>query len=193
MSLSDNARLVLGRGFRQPDQRSCGAAVLVVAEALRNDRYARRLLAGGEPGFRDEALAMHRRVTGPVDVTGALQLPWTRLLGTPPWAAARQLGRRRAVWARHRSGRAWTALTAALATGDAVPVYVGSRWLPRHVVLAVDLGEDGGVRAYEPSSGRVVRLTRDRWTRRALRTAGWSVPWWVLVPAPADREVSRGS
>ena len=37
MSLTDTGRLVLGRRFQQPDQRSCGAAVAVRAEALRND------------------------------------------------------------------------------------------------------------------------------------------------------------
>ena len=115
MSITETGRLVLGREFQQPDQRSCGAAVAVMAEALRNDGYARRLLAGGDEEFDREARAMHRRLTGPVDATGAIQVPWLRAVGTPPWALARQLGRGsyrgRVVTARFRPGRAWAAMS----------------------------------------------------------------------------------
>ena len=74
-------------GLRQPDQRSCGAACLVVARMLLDPAYA-DLAARA---FRPEVLGMHGRVTGPVDARGALQVPWPRALGTPPWAVARQL------------------------------------------------------------------------------------------------------
>ena len=119
MSITETGRLVLGRQFQQPDQRSCGAAVAVMAEALRNDTYARRLLAGGDEEFAREARAMHRRITGPVDAAGAIQAPWLRVIGTPPWALARQLGRSstrgRVVIARLRPGRAWAAMSTSLA------------------------------------------------------------------------------
>ncbi|EON23031.1 hypothetical protein CF8_3053 [Nocardioides sp. CF8] len=183
MSLSETGRLVLGRQLQQPDQRSCGAAVAVMAEALRNDGYARRLLAGGDEEFDREVFAMHRRLTGPVDATGSLQAPWLRIVGTPPWALARQLARRsdgrRVVPARFRPGSAWAAMTASLARGELVPAYVGNRRLPRHVVLAVEQLEDA-VRMYEPGSGRLVRATREEWTEGRLLLGGWREPWFVV-------------
>ena len=183
MSITDTGRLVLGRQFQQPDQRSCGAAVAVMAEALRNDAYARRLLAGGDDEFDREVRAMHRRLTGPVDAAGAIQPPWLRVIGTPPWALARQLGRRstrpRVVTARFRPGRAWASMNAGLVRGTLVPAYVGSRWLPRHVVLAIEALDDA-VRVYEPGSGRVLRVAREEWIEARLPLGGWCEPWFVL-------------
>lgn len=183
MTLTDTGRLVLGREFQQPDRRSCGAAVAVMAEALRNDGYARRLLAGGDEEFDRETQAMHRRITGPVDVSGATQAPWPRAAGTPPWALARQLRRRstdrRVVAARLRPGRGWATLSAGVTRGELVPAYVGDRWLPRHVVLALEPLEDA-VRVYEPASGRVVRVAREEWVEARLLLAGWPRPWLVV-------------
>lgn len=183
MRLTDTGRLVLGRQFQQPDQRSCGAAVAVMAEALANDGYARRLLAGGDEKFYREVSAMHRRVTGPVDAAGAIQAPWLRVIGTPPWALTRQLGRhsnpRRVVAARLRPARAWAAMNTSLSRGELVPAYVGSRWLPRHVVLAIEPLEDA-VRIYEPGAGRVVRVPREEWIEGRLLLGGWREPWCVV-------------
>lgn len=183
MTLSPTGRLVLGRQFQQPDRRSCGAASAVMAEALRNDGYARRLLAGGDDEFEAEVLAMHRRITGPVDAAGAIQAPWLRMIGTPPWALARQLGRAsapgRVVVARLRPGRAWAAMHAALVAGSLVPAYVGSHWLPRHVVLAIEASDDV-IRVYEPGTGRVVRITREEWVEGRLLLGGWREPWFVV-------------
>ncbi|PUA81870.1 hypothetical protein [Nocardioides currus] len=188
MIASETGRLVLGRQFQQPDRRSCGAAVAVMAEALVNDSYARRLLAGGDTEFERETMAMHRRITGPVDAAGAIQAPWLRAVGTPPWALSRQLDRRshrvrsrRVLVARLRPGRAWAAMTSALADGALVPAYVGSRWLPRHVVLAIELMDDA-VRFYEPGTGRVVRVTREEWLEGRLLLGGWRDPWLVVSP-----------
>lgn len=182
------ALLVLGREFQQPDRRSCGAAVAVIAEALSNDGYSRRLLAGGQEVFDSEVRAMHRRITGPIDVSGRMQAPWLRAIGTAPWALSRQLSRgprgprgHRVVPARVRPGGAWAATKAALAQGGLVPVYVGDRWSPRHVVLAVDQGEEA-IRVYEPASGRTVQVDRAEWIDGRLRLAGWRVPWFVLSP-----------
>ena len=72
------------------------------------------------------------------------------------------------------------------------PVYVGSRWLPRHVVLAVAV-EDDAIACYEPASGRRTRLTRAQWLRGELaRCGGWPVPWVVVDRAPLSRRPRRG-
>lgn len=185
MTLDPTGRLLLGREFQQPDRRSCGAAVAVMAEGLCNEGYARRLLAGGDDLFSSEVRAMHHRLTGPTDVSGRLQAPWIRALGTPPWALGRQLerriGSRRVVLARLRPAKAWAAMEACLSTGALVPVYVGDRWSPRHVVLALAQPGDA-VRVYEPSCGRVVEMSRRDWIDARLRLAGWRQPWFVLSP-----------
>lgn len=184
---------LLTRRLVQPDQRSCGAAVLVVAEAWDNEAYARRLLLGGESAFVDEVLWMHRRVTGPVGVDGRGQLPWWRVLGTPPWAIARQLtarsGTRHRVrpvwpWARRRLlGR----VRGAVLAGRPVPLYVGSPRLPRHVVLVVgaEADEGGSLVAYEPGAGRPRRVRAQDFREATTRTLGWPVPWFVVLPDPA--------
>ncbi|MDO9456722.1 hypothetical protein [Nocardioides sp.] len=149
-----------GAGLRQPDARTCGAACMIVA-------------AGASPAsFTTDVLAAHRRLTR-LRLRGRLQLPWPRALGTPPWAVARELAavtgtphRTRVVrWSRSAPPRAGA-------------LYVGSRWLPRHVVLVVDAGAgtaEAPPRCYEPASGRVVPLDG-----RPL--AGWRHRWLAVTP-----------
>lgn len=170
--------------LRQPDQRSCGAAVLVVAELLR--RPAWREVVATPLDFRREVLAMHHRVTSPVDLAGRLQLPWPRMIGTPPWAVARQLEATTGVDHRVRPAlgepaAAYDRVEAALDRGHVVPVYVGSTWLPRHVVLAVEAVPDA-LRVYEPASGAVVRVSRERFVAERLDLAGWDRPWLTVAP-----------
>jgi hypothetical protein len=111
-------------------------------------------------------------------------VPWPRALGTPPWAAARDLGLvtgapytvrvvrlHRDVWRHLRAVR----------PGRPAVVFVGDRWLPRHVVL-VTATDDGGATTYEPSSGLTVHVTRERWDRGDLALAGWTRPWLVVRP-----------
>jgi hypothetical protein len=176
---------VLDHPLRQPDQRSCGAAVLVVHELLRSPGYA--AAAGDATGFRREVLAMHRRVTSPADVTGRLQVPWPRALGTPPWAVARQLaGTTGEAHAVRRAGRDRSAsfdrLIAHLLSGRPVPVYVGNAWLPRHVVLAVEPVATDALRAYEPASGALATITREGFVAARTAVAGWDRPWFVVEP-----------
>lgn len=209
---------VLGARLVQPDQRSCGAAVLVVARALLDRGYAELLVSGRHPGtglalpgslagrFRREALAMHARVTGPVDAAGRLQVPWPRALGTPPWAVARQLsatggsvvagGSATAGPPRvdHRVVPAWpdrgallNRILAATAEGRPVPVYVGNRWAPRHVVLFLggSAGRGDGLRCYDPARGWVVDLDRRAFVRGRLGLGRWDRPWFAVLPEPA--------
>ncbi|MDT0201960.1 hypothetical protein [Nocardioides sp. AE5] len=170
------------RRFAQPDARSCGASVLVMAQMLRNPAYAARL--AGPDLWRAEVLAMHRRVTSSADVAGRLQAPWPRTLGTPPWAIARQLQgttgtpyRLGAIWP-HRRAQALAEIRAAVRPGLPVPLYVGNRWLPRHVVLVLD----AELTTYEPASGRYLRLEAERFVAGAVGLAGWQVPWFSVLP-----------
>lgn len=181
----------------QPDQRSCGATVLVMARVLTDPAYAARVAT--PEAFRTEVLAVHGRATSSVDAAGRLQLPWPRLLGTPPWAVARHLSAtilsttggttyraRPALW--HRDV-AFDRVAAAVMAGHPVPVYVGNGWLPRHVVLAQGT-VDGALRVYEPASGRLVDVSREAFVAGSLGLAGWDRPWFMVVPArisPAAR------
>ena len=186
--------------LRQPDARSCGAASLVMARAITDPAYADLLATGLHPmtghrlpgtmqeRFAAEVLAMHRRTTSPVDVRGAAQLPWPQRYGTPPWAVARQLSgstgtpwQARAITPWGRAGALKDIRTAA-ATWP-VPVYIGNRWLPRHVVLVLD----ADLRVYEPSSGRVVTITGKDFLDCSLDLAGWSNPWFSVLPTRRTR------
>jgi hypothetical protein len=149
---ADVARL---RGLVQPDARSCGPSALL---------GARMLLDGHRPqSFGAEVLALHRLVTS---VAGA-GLPWPRALGTPPWGAARLLTRWTGCRHRIRVVRWRRTTPEALAGPEPVLVYVGSRWLPRHVLLVAQ------GRVYDPARGTVAPAYDGRW-----RTT-----WLVVEPA----------
>jgi len=196
--------VVLPERLVQPDRRSCGASVLVAARMLLDRGYADLVTTGRHPvtgfslpgtlpdRFRSEVLGMHRRVTGLVDVDGRLQLPWPRALGTPPWAVARQLsatgrpGVGQAVVPVHGGrGEVFDRIAAEVATGRPVPVYVGNRVAPRHVVLFVDLppGRVDRLLCYDPACGRVVEVEREAFVRGRLRLAGWDRPWFAVLPS----------
>jgi hypothetical protein len=184
MSLDASATRLLAMHPRQPDRRSCGASVLVVERALRDDDYA-AWLADDAARFRDEVLGTHGRTTGLVTAAGSLQLPWPRSLGTPPWAIANQLsattGRRWTYREALRRAPALDTLVHAVQDGHPSPLYVGSRWLPRHVVLVLEASSTT-LQCYEPSSGRVLTITRNAFLEAAFRLAGWTTPWFVVVP-----------
>ncbi len=160
-------------GLRQPDPRSCGAASLVVARMLLDPAYA------GQAGasFHDEVLATHRRVTGTVDARGALQLPWPRIIGTPPWAVDRELS---AASAHDYDDRLVLGREPAYErlVGSLLPaaLFVGSAWLPRHVVLVV-AADDQRLTCYEPSRGVRADVDRSAFLGARLRLAGWDRPW----------------
>ena len=191
-------------GLVQPDRTTCGPACLVVARMLGDRDYARWLETGEVAGrprdprprrrrFADEVLATHVRTNRWRGASGALQVPWPRFLGTPPWALAQELGatggttasgsrhRVRAIPPRRR-GVAYDDVVHAVGLGHAVPLYVGNRLLPRHVVLVVG-GDDVALTAYDPASGGLVTMTREAFERGRLRVAGWSEPWFAVLPA----------
>lgn len=201
------ARPPLRAGWVQPDRTTCGSACLVVARALGDASYAAWLETGEVAGrardprtpgrrFADEVLATHGRTNRWTDVAGRLRWAWPRGLGTTPWALAHELTatggttpsgirhRVRAVSPRRR-GEAYDVVARAVANGHAIPLYVGNALLPRHVVLVVDVDDDGdeaALMAYDPSSGRRVRVPREDFVRGDLRVAGWSEPWFAVLP-----------
>ncbi len=176
--------------LKQPDAISCGAASTVAARAL---------LTRWRPDDPEAAIrAEHRRLTSAYSHRERFQVPWPRRLGTPPWAVANALtaltGERIAtVNARPRPGTAFDVLVEQVRTRP-VGVYVGNRWLPRHIVLAIaavprpDLpddewsrGEDGAaVRLFDPAGGALVTVPRARWLEHDVRVAGWSHFWFVV-------------
>lgn len=166
--------------FRQPDRRSCGASVLVMARMLAEPDYARWVRGADDPEarFSDEVLRTHRRTNRVLDARGRPQLPWPRALGTQPWALERELPGRQRVRVVSDRGRAWDQVVHA---DRPVPVYVGSGLLPRHVVLVTGRDSDDRVRVYEPSAGGTVRVARAAFVRGELDLAGWHRPWFVIL------------
>ncbi len=155
--------------------------MLVMARMLGEPDYARWLRGADDPAtrFADEALRTHRRTNRMVDAGHRLQLPWPRALGTQPWALAHELrGRHRVVLVRNRAG-SWRQIVQA---DQLVPLYVGSRLLPRHVVLVTGRDAEDRVRVYEPGSGDTVRVDRQDFLAGRLRLAGWDRPWFVVLP-----------
>ena len=167
----------------QPDRRSCGAAVLVMARRLMRPDYAAQV--SDQRVFAREVASLHRRLTSLVDSRGGLQVPWLRAIGTPPWATARELrlltGHSYGVHPTRRRGEAWTRLSEATPSLP-VAAYVGDRWSPRHVVLVLEHVDDA-VWTYEPAAGHVTLVSRARWDEGPLRLAGWDQPWFVCAPA----------
>lgn len=163
--------------LKQPDQVSCGAASMVAARAL---------LTSWRPDEPEAAIrAEHRRLTSTSSARDRFQMPWPRRLGTPPWAVANALtaltGERIAtVHARPRPGLAYDVLVEQVRTRP-VGVYVGNRWLPRHVVLAIDAVDAGAaVRLFDPARGALVTVLQDDWHHHRLRLGRWSHFWFVV-------------
>jgi hypothetical protein len=169
--------LPFGPALRQPDQRSCGAACVVVARLRRTDAPA--------PSFAADVLAEHRRLVGPRGATGRAQLPWPPALGTPPWAVAAALAAVEGVGYRTRvvrwSRQAGYASVVRAVAAHPVALYVGSAALPRHVVLALSASPEG-LSVYDPASGALVTLPRDWFVDATLHVAGWDVPWFAVCP-----------
>jgi hypothetical protein len=68
-------------------------------------------------------------------------------------------------------------------------VFIGSRWCPRHVVLALGHTEPDGIAVYEPSSGSVLTVSRAQLAGLApLEVAGWTDVWFVV--SPGDRSAT---
>ena len=197
--ISPLAEQALASGLVQPDTTTCGSCVLVVARVINDPTYARSLVEGEGRGtlqdrFKQRALAMHRLTSRFKDSGGGWQLPWPKALGTQPWALAREMsneaGERGKTYSAvpmlpgQRSGT-FRRVARLAGSGHAVPLFVGDRWSPRHVVLVLpdDGATDREVRIYDPASGNRYPITETDFSAGHLDVAGWQVPWVVVPPS----------
>jgi hypothetical protein len=143
--------------LRQRDTVTCGPAVAVVAGALLDPAYRKKLTGRGEAGaaagrawFDGEQGRVHDQVNR----------LWPRKLGTTPMGVARAMSPHsgtygvRYGWRLCRGRRdAMADVLAEVAAQWPVAMLVG-RFIPRHWVLIVETTGDV-LRCYEPSSGEM--------------------------------------
>ncbi|HET7475293.1 MAG TPA: hypothetical protein VFJ97_04630 [Dermatophilaceae bacterium] len=184
---------------------TCGSASLTVARMLVNPAFARWLVSGVRTGqkpdprtepqrFAEYERVVMRRTNGLVRAGGRLNLPWPRALGTPPWGARAELEHGAATpGVRYQTRlvrlgaparlRSWyAALVHLVDEGRPALLFVGSRWLPRHVALVLPGAGDRVLDIYDPATGTVSELPVQPFADRRLRVAGWDVPWFVVQP-----------
>lgn len=168
---------------RQPDGVTCGATCVAAARARRDTAYARALREDPAATIRAE----HRQLARWRDHDGSRRLPWPRALGSSPWSVADALadveGRTYAVRLLPRDPAQAFREVSALRLDCPAALYVGSRWMPRHVTL-VTRTDGQTLEILEPAAGQVLRLRDDR-IAADPRIAGWP-RWWLLV-SPARR------
>lgn len=190
---------------------TCGSASLIVARMLADPAFTELVTdLSARRGAGPAWATLERAVLGHTNsaVSGAgLALPWPRCWGTPPWGARRELETRvvttptrYAVWPVRTAGPAARRarlhdLAARLTADRPALLYVGSRWLPRHVTL-LTLGDenpsDTGLLAYDPGNGLVTRFDVDAFADGRLTLGGWPQPWFLIGPVDASpRPASR--
>ncbi len=201
-------------GDRAPVQHTattCGAASLTVARLLADPGFARWMDSGVSVGsagraFLPELATPDQRFAAAEELTirrtnrlvgpgRGVQLPWPRALGTPPWGARRELEHGGSlpgtsydvVWCRGAAARRHVAerLRRQLSPGRPAALYLGDRWLPRHVILAVSPGTaapGGPVGLYDPAGGVVTAFDVERFVTGRLGIAGWDVAWCAVLP-----------
>jgi len=164
--------------LQQPDGVSCGPTSVIAARMLLEPEWRPADLAA-------EIARTHRRLTSSHSIRERFQVPWPRRLGTPPWAVANALSvltghRVAAVHTRPRPQIGYEVLAAQVRSRP-VAVYLGNRWLPRHVVLAFDTADHGAaIRLFDPARGDLVTVPRDRWHDHRVGVAGWDYSWFVV-------------
>ena len=193
-----------GPAAAQPDQTTCGSSSLVMSRMVNDPAYAMYVATGHDPvtGVSDPGQVRSgspgsrwRCTNAPTPVptamaTGSCRGPdgWARSPGrwrtrcrpraapacrAPPTAST--------PYGWRTAGPASTDGRCARA-GHTVPVYVGSRLRPAHVVL-VTATDGESLTFYQPGGGRTVHVTRDQWRRDQFTGAlGWSRPWAIVVP-----------
>jgi uncharacterized protein YukE len=189
----------------QPDQTTCGSSSLVMSRMENDPAYAMWMQTGYDPvtgetdprtpaeRFADESETMHVRTNLPLDRDHDLQFPWPPQAGTQPWALAAEMSSDGGSGVPGTSydvglvdpddrGSSFDAVVRASEGGSTVPIYVGDDTRPGHVTLVT--ASEGGdtLSVYDPSNGSTITVSRDDWVNGTLDVAGWSEPWFVVVP-----------
>lgn len=200
---------------RQQSPTTCGSACLVVARLLLDPALARWVTGALDltshsstppttppdwhptPAQRFselEQLTVSRtnRMTG---TDQPWQLPWPRVLGTPPWGAMNELQRSGSLPGTHylMSWLRWSCpaalqdaqvrLASQVRAGRPALLYVGAPLVPRHVVLVFRHDPHSPPLVYEPARGSVFPLDELGLGRPGFDIAGWRVPWLVIHPS----------
>ena len=200
-------RLVNGdTGPQQQSPVTCGSACLTVARMLVDPAFAHWIATGegARPGsptghspaerFAAYERIVHRRTNHFALSAAGINLPWPRMLGTPPWGAKREL---ELGAARHgteyditlvrpltqdRLVAAFDHLNSVVAEGMPGLLYVGTGLLPRHVLLILPGNGDDRLDIYDPSDGSVRARSVRAFASHNLGLSGWDVPWFVVAP-----------
>ncbi|MFZ1286940.1 MAG: hypothetical protein WAR57_07870 [Candidatus Phosphoribacter sp.] len=208
--MAEPLRLRPGRpGPVQQDVNDCGPTALATARMLRDPELLQWIRTGEFAGrafpaelgssaarFAAYVELVHARTNGAVGPGGRLQVPWPRALGTSPWGFCRELeargsapeSRYRWVVVRWCGPDVLRARLRQLAShvGDGRPagLYVGSRWLPRHVALLVPDGQ-GGLLVHDPADGTVRALEVTELADHRPGIGGWTHAWMIAGPVGA--------
>lgn len=203
------ARALRSGVFRQPDDRACGAASLIVARMLLDPAYARMLLAGVTTSsahpldqvdvrsrFAAQSRLVHARTNRALGRISRhsvrVRMPWPRALGTPPWGVRDEL---RALTAikyrillidsdnRRSRARAFAELARSVGRGLPAALFTGNDLSPRHVVAIIGAppAPEGALEVFDPGHGVVVRMTPADFAGE-LGDVAWTRPWAVVVP-----------
>jgi uncharacterized protein YukE len=196
-----------GDDATQPDQTTCGSSSLVMSKMENDPAYAMWMQTGYDPlmgetdprtpeeRFADESEAMHVRTNLPLDRDNDLQFPWPPQAGTQPWALAAEMSADGgsgvpgtsydvSVVDPDNRGSSFDAVVRASEDGSTVPIYVGDDTRPGHVTLVTASEGGDSLSVYDPSNGSTITVSRDDWVNGTLDVAGWSEPWFVVVPEP---------
>ena len=172
--------------LRQRDTTTCGPSVAVVAGAIWDRGYGAALReADGQVWFAREQGRVH----------AATNRIWPRRLGMTPMGMAGAISRHsgprgvryRWRWRRGRCDRL-ADVAGAVDAGWPVAVLIG-RFIPRHWVLAVAIGE-GMLDCYEPSSGEVRSVRVDAVRRGGLTGLGFPRVFAFVLPSAATRSAT---
>lgn len=201
-------------GPRQQSPVTCGSACLTVARMLVDREFAHWVATGegarpgsppgGSPAERFAAYEriVHRRTNHLALGDTGINVPWPRALGTPPWGAKRELELGAAKHGtdyvvtlirpltRARLVPAFRHLNAVVADGMPGLLYVGSRTLPRHVLLLLPGNGDDRLDIYDPTDGSVRARAVESFASHRLELSGWQVPWFTVHPSGLSTERS---
>ncbi len=180
----------------QRDGVSCGPAVAVVAGALLDPAYRRKLVGRDEHTVGAAGRAWFAGEQGRIHLS--VNRIWPRRYGTTPMGIARAISAHSARYGVRYRWRLWwgrrDGLADVLAAVDAdwpVAMLLGNV-VPRHWALLV--GRDGTrVRCYEPSSGQVRTVDLAAIRQARLTNLGYPRPFAFVLPRSGSSAATRSA